>query len=65
LERNPDSVLLLSRGEKSPLVLRKAEKQFDLLVGNESLNKKQFVASSIKGFGTSNKTPSIPQQTDR
>ena len=65
LERNPDSVLLLSRGEKSPLVLRKAEKQFDLLAGNESLNKKQFVASSIKDLETSNKTPSIPQQTDR
>jgi|FLOH01.1.fsa_nt_gi hypothetical protein len=46
-ERNPDSVLLFPRGEKSLLVLRRAEKQFDLLAGNESLNKKQFKASKI------------------
>lgn len=46
-ERNPDSVLLFPRGEKSLLVLRKAEKQFDLLAGNESLNKKQFKDSKV------------------
>jgi hypothetical protein len=56
-ERNPDSVLLFPRGEESLLVLRKAEKQFDLLEGNESLNKKQFNASSMVP-GTSSKTPS-------
>lgn len=58
-ERNPDSVLLFPRGEKSLLVLRQAEKQFDLLAGNESLNKKQFKAS--KDPGTSKKTPNTPQ----
>lgn len=46
-ERNPDSVLLFPPGEKSFLVLRKAEKQFDLLAGNESLNMKQFKASKV------------------
>jgi hypothetical protein len=61
LERNPDSFLLFSRGEESLLVLRKAEKQFDLLAGNESLNKKQFQASSVKVPGTSKKTPSTLQ----
>lgn len=58
-ERNPDSVLLFPRGEKSLLVLRKAEKQFDLLVGNESLNRKQFKES--KAPGTNKKTPNSPQ----
>ncbi len=47
LERNPDSVLLIPRGKESLLVLRKAEKQLDLLAGNESLNKKQFQASKV------------------
>jgi hypothetical protein len=61
LERNPDSVLLFPRGEKSLMVLRQAEKQFDLLSGNESLNKKQFKSSSAKDFETSNKTPSTLQ----
>ena len=61
LERNPDSFLLFSRGEESLLVLRKAEKQFDLLAGNESLNKKQFQSSSVKVPGTSKKTPSTLQ----
>ena len=60
-ERNPDSVLLFPRREESLLVLRKAEKQFDLLVGNETLNKKQFQASSVKVPGTSKKTPSTLQ----
>ena len=58
-KRNPDSVLLFPRGEKSMLVLRKADKQFDLLAGNESLNKKQFKDSRFPG--TSKKTPNIPQ----
>lgn len=58
-ERNPDSVLLFPKGEKSLLVLRKAEKQFDLLAGNESLNKKQFKASTVPE--TSKKISSIPQ----
>ena len=58
-KRNPDSVLLFPRGEKSMLVLRKADKQFDLLAGNESLNKKQFKDSRFPG--TSKKTPNTPQ----
>jgi hypothetical protein len=58
-KRNPDSVLLFPRGEKSMLVLRKADKQFDLLAGNESLNKKQFKDSRLPG--TSKKTPNTPQ----
>jgi hypothetical protein len=45
--RNPDSVLLFPSGKNSLLVLRKAEKHFDLLAGNESLNKKQFRDSKI------------------
>ena len=61
LERNPDSVLLFPRRGESLLVLRKAEKQFDLLAGNEALNKKQFGASSVKVPGTSKKTPSTLQ----
>jgi hypothetical protein len=59
VERNPDFVLLLPRGEKSLLVLRQAEKQFDLLAGNESLNRKQFKASKVPG--TSKKKSNIPQ----
>ena len=59
VERNPDSVLLFPHGEKSMLVLRKADKQFDLLAGNESLNKKQFKDSKVPG--TSKKTPNTPQ----
>jgi hypothetical protein len=58
-KRNPDSVLLFPRGEKSMLVLRKANRQFDLLAGNESLNKKRFKASMVPG--TSKKTPNTPQ----
>ena len=58
-QRNPDSVLLFPRGEKSMLVLMKADKQFDLLAGNESLNKKQFKDSRFPG--TSKKTPNTPQ----
>lgn len=58
-KRNPDSVLLFPRGEKSLLVLRKAEKQFDLLSGNESLNKKQF--NDSRAPGTSKKTPKTLQ----
>jgi hypothetical protein len=54
-KRNPDSVLLFPRHEKSMLVLRKADKQLDLLVGNESLNKKQFKYSRFPE--TSKKTP--------
>jgi hypothetical protein len=60
-QRNPDSVLLFPRGKESVLVLRKAEKQFDLLGGNESLNKKQFKAPSAKVPETSNKIPSTLQ----
>ena len=59
VERNPDSVLLFPHGEKSMLVLRKADKQFDLLAGNESLNKKQFKDSKVPE--TSKKTPNTPQ----
>ena len=58
-KRNHDSVLLFPRGEKSMLVLRKADKQFDLLAGNESLNKKQF--KDFRFPGTSKKTPNTPQ----
>jgi hypothetical protein len=58
-KRNPNSVLLFPRGEKSMLVLRKADKQFDLLAGNESLNKKQFKDSRFPE--TSKKTPNIPR----
>ena len=58
-ERNPDSVLLFPRGEKSLLVLMQAEKKIDLLTGNESLNWKQFKASKVPG--TSKKTPNTPQ----
>jgi hypothetical protein len=61
LERNPDSILIFPQGEESLLVLRKAEKQYDLLVGNESLNKKQYRATPAKVPETSNKTPSNRQ----
>jgi hypothetical protein len=59
LKRNRDSVLLFPREGESLLVLRKAKKQYDLLVGNESLNKKQFRASKVPE--TSNKIPSSLQ----
>jgi hypothetical protein len=58
-KRNPNSVLLFPRGEKSMLVLRKANKQFDLLAGNESLNRKQF--NDFKFPETSKNTPNIPR----
>jgi hypothetical protein len=58
-ERNPDSVLLFPRGEKSLLVLRQAKKQFDLLSGNELLNREQFKASQVPG--TSKNTPNTQQ----
>jgi hypothetical protein len=58
-KRNPDSVLLFSRGGKSMLVLRKADKQFDLLAGNELLNKKKFKDSRFPG--TNKKIPNTPQ----
>jgi hypothetical protein len=58
-KRNPDSILLFPRSEKSMLVLRKADKQLDLLAGNESLNRKQFKASQVPG--ASKKTPNTPQ----
>jgi len=60
-ERNPDSVLLVPHGEESLLVLRQAEKRFDLLAGNEALNKKQFQASSVKVPETSKKISSTLQ----
>jgi hypothetical protein len=63
LERNADSVLLLPHERKSILVLRKSEKQFDLLAGNESLNKKSFQASKI--LETSKKIPNILQSITR
>jgi hypothetical protein len=56
---NIDSVLLLPPEGKSILVLRKSKKQFDLLTGNESLNKKSFQASKV--LETSKKTPNILQ----
>ena len=58
LEKNQDSILVFPSGKESIVVLRKAEQQFDLLRGNEMLNKKQFKASSVKVPETSNKTPS-------
>ena len=58
-KRNIDSVLLLPPEGKSILVLRKSKKQFDLLTGNESLNKKSFQASKV--LETSKKTPNILQ----
>ena len=63
LERNADSVLLLPHERKSILVLRKSEKQLDLLEGNESLNKKSFQASKV--LETSKKTPNILQSITR
>jgi hypothetical protein len=41
-ERNPDSVLRFPSGEESIAVVVRDEKRLDLLVGNESLNKKRF-----------------------
>jgi len=58
-KRNIDSVLLLPPEGKSILVLRKSKKKFDLLTGNESLNKKSFQASKV--LETSKKTPNILQ----
>ena len=58
-KRNIDSVLLLPPEGKSILVLRKSKKQFDLLTGNELLNKKSFQASKV--LETSKKTPNILQ----
>jgi hypothetical protein len=63
LERNADSVLLLPHERKSILMLRKSDKQFDLLAGNESLNKKIFQASKV--LETSKKTPNILQSITR
>ena len=57
--KNADSALLLPHEGKSILVLRKSEKQYDLLAGNESLNRKNFQAS--KALETSKKTPNILQ----
>jgi hypothetical protein len=41
-EKNPDSILRFPPGEKSIAVIARDEKRLDLLVGNESLNKKRF-----------------------
>jgi hypothetical protein len=41
-ERNPDSILRFPPGEASIAVVARDEKRLDLLVGNESLNKKRF-----------------------
>ena len=59
LDKNADSVLLFPHGEKSMLVLRKGREQFDVLAGNESLNKKKFKASKV--LETNKKIPNILQ----
>ncbi len=41
-ERNPDSILRFPPGEESIAVIARDEKGLDLLIGNESLNKKRF-----------------------
>ena len=41
-EKNPDSILLFPPGEESIAVVVRDEKRLDLLIGNESLNKKRF-----------------------
>ena len=41
-EKNPDSILLFPPGEESIAVVARDEKRLDLLIGNESLNKKLF-----------------------
>jgi hypothetical protein len=42
LEKNPDSILRFPPGEESIAVVARDEKRLDLLIGNESLNKKRF-----------------------
>jgi len=42
IEKNPNSVLILSPGKESITVISGNEKSLDLLVGNEALNKKRF-----------------------
>jgi hypothetical protein len=59
LERSPESVLLFPHGGESMLILRKAEKQIDLLAGNESLNRKKFKDS--KALETRKKIPNTQQ----
>jgi hypothetical protein len=46
-KKNLDSVILFPHGEQDIFVLSKAKKQFDLLAGNESLNKQQFKAFKV------------------
>ncbi len=41
-EKNPDSILRFPPGEESIAVVARDEKRLDLLIGNESLNKKRF-----------------------
>jgi hypothetical protein len=41
-EKNPSSILRFPPGEESIAVIARDEKRFDLLTGNESLNKKRF-----------------------
>jgi hypothetical protein len=41
-EKNPDSILRFPPGEESIAVIARDEKRLDLLIGNESLNKKRF-----------------------
>jgi hypothetical protein len=41
-EKNPDSILRFPPGEESIAVIARDEKRLDLLVGNETLNKKRF-----------------------
>jgi hypothetical protein len=41
-EKNPDSILRFPPGEESIAVVARDENRLDLLVGNESLNKKRF-----------------------
>ncbi|MFT4579656.1 MAG: hypothetical protein ACI8PD_002273 [Nitrospinales bacterium] len=42
VEKNPDSILRFPPGEESIAVVARDEKRLDLLIGNESLNKKRF-----------------------
>jgi hypothetical protein len=42
VEKNPDSILRFPSGEESIAVVARDEKRLDLLIGNESLNKKRF-----------------------
>lgn len=41
-EKNPDSILRFPPDEESIAVVARDEKRLDLLVGNESFNKKRF-----------------------